>query len=164
MNTNRSSGTGYMLYLVTFSGRLAVSENHWSCGLSMLSSQPVELRYILNSGRFVSSFLFFAESNLWTLLMFSTKDLLEWRCEELHRIHLPSSEDHGDSCFYHFYPHNGKPSMLLQYLFIRVSDRNTRHQIVLFSANVPVLISLILVCEFIYILGLLHIDLLPLPL
>jgi hypothetical protein len=75
----------------------------------------------------------------------------EWRCEELPRIHLPSSQIHGDVYIYRLYPHNGKRSVyilfLLQYSFI--SDRETRHQIVSFSANVHILISLILVREFI---------------
>ena len=44
--------------------------------------------------------------------------------------------------------------ILLQYSSI--SDRKTRHQIVSFSANVHILISLILVWEFIYIPDLLH--------
>ena len=46
--------------------------------------------------------------------------------------------------------------MLILLQYSSISDRDTRHQIVSFSANVRILISLIFVWEFIYILDLLH--------
>ena len=72
MNTNKIiSGIEYILHLATFSGRLAVSEYRWSCGSLVLSSQPVEQQYILNSGRFA----FFIYSWIQYSLIFSIKGL-----------------------------------------------------------------------------------------
>jgi hypothetical protein len=72
----------------------------------------------------------------------------QWRRKELPRIHLPPSQIHGDVYFYRIYPHNGKPSVYMPILlqsYSSISEREIRLQIVSFSANVHILISLILV-------------------
>ena len=45
----------------------------------------------------------------------------EWRGEKLPRIHLPSSQIHGDVHFYRLYPHNGKPTICRFYCNIHPS-------------------------------------------